>query len=217
MKIVNIGQNNSVLNSYIAEISDVRIQKDSMRFRTNLERVGAVFAYEISKTLDYSDKEVTTPLGVARVSTFDSPLVIAAILRAGLPLQNGLLGVFDHAECAFLSTFRKFGKGDYFKVHADYCTCPPLEGKTLIVADPMLATGSSMESALSKLEEEGGRAGCVHLVCPVASRYAVDQLLQRLDNNYTLWVAAIDEELTGHNYIIPGLGDAGDLCFGEKV
>ena len=217
MKLVNIGESNSVLNSYIAEIRDVRIQKDSMRFRANLERVGAVFAYEISKTLEYSVKDVVTPLGMASVNTFDSKLVIAAILRAGLPIQNGMLGFFDHAESAFLSTYRKFGKGDYFKVRADYCTCPSLEGKVLIVADPMLATGSSMESALKKLEEEGGEATHIHMVCPVASRYAVDQLLQRLDNNYTLWVAAIDEELTSHNYIIPGLGDAGDLAFGEKV
>lgn len=217
MKLVNLGDKNTVLNSYIAEIRDVRIQKDSMRFRTNLERVGTVFAYEISKTLAYSEKAVTTPLGVASIQTFDTPLVIAAILRAGLPIQNGLLSVFDHAECAFLSTFRKFGKGDYFKVHADYCTCPPLEGKVLIVADPVLATGSSMESALQKLEEEGGKAGHTHLVCPVASRYAVDQLSQKLDNDYTLWVAAIDEELTSHNYIIPGLGDAGDLAYGDKL
>jgi uracil phosphoribosyltransferase len=217
MKIVNIGDKKSVLSSYIAEIRDVHIQKDSMRFRTNLERVGAVFAYEISQTLSYSEKQVTTPLGVAAVQTFDTPLVVAAILRAGLPLQNGILGVFDHADCAFLSTFRKFGKGDYFKVHADYCTCPPLEDKVLIVADPVLATGSSMESALAKLEEEGGKALHVHLVCPVASRYAVDQLAQKLDNRFTLWVAAIDEELTSHNYIIPGLGDAGDLAYGEKA
>ncbi|MBP5483402.1 MAG: uracil phosphoribosyltransferase [Bacteroidales bacterium] len=216
MKVINIGENNTVLNTFIAEIRDARIQKDSMRFRANLERVGAVFAYEISKTLDYSVKDVNTPLGVATVSTYDTPLVVAAILRAGLPIQNGLLSQFDHAESAFLSTFRKTGKGDYFKVHADYCTCPSLEGKVLILADPMLATGASMESALQKLEEEGGEATHVHMVCPVASRYAVDQLLQRLDNRYTLWVAAIDEELTSHNYIIPGLGDAGDLAFGGK-
>ena len=216
MKVINLGESNSVLNSFIAEIRDAQIQKDRLRFRTNMERIGGIFAYEISKTLAYSDKEVTTPLGVAKVSTPDTRLVLAAILRAGLPLQEGFLQFFDHAESAFLATFRKSGKGDYFKVHADYCTCPPLEGKTLIVADPMLATGSSMESALSKLEEEGGRAGCVHLVCPVASRYAVDQLSQKLDNSYTLWVAAIDEELTSHNYIIPGLGDAGDLAYGEK-
>ena len=217
MKVVHIGQHNSVLNSFIAEIRDVRIQKDSLRFRTNLERVGAVFAYEISRTLEYSDKDVTTPLGIAKVATFDTRLVIAAILRAGLPLQSGMLSFFDHAESAFLSTFRKYGKGDYFKVHADYCTCPPLEEKTLIVVDPMLATGASMESALRKLEEEGGKAAHIHMVCPVASRYAVDQLLQKLDDRHTLWVAAIDEELTSHNYIIPGLGDAGDLAFGEKI
>ena len=217
MKVVNLGENNTVLNSFIAEIRDVRIQKDSLRFRTNLERVGAVFAYEISQTLEYSDKDVTTPLGIAKVATFDTRLVIAAILRAGLPLQNGMLSFFDHAESAFLSTFRKYGKGDYFKVHADYCTCPPLEDKTLIIVDPMLATGASMESALRKLEEEGGKAAHIHMVCPVASRYAVDQLLQKLDDHYTLWVAAIDEELTSHNYIIPGLGDAGDLAFGEKI
>ena len=216
MKVINVGDSNSVLNTFIAEMRDVRIQKDSLRFRTNLERTGSVFAYEISKTLRYSEKDVTTPLGVARVSTYDTPLVIVAILRAGLPLQNGLLQYFDKAESAFLSTFRKYGKGDYFKVHADYCTCPSLEGKTVIVADPMLATGASMESALRKLEEEGGEAEHVHMVCPVASRYAVDQLLQRLDSKYTLWTAAIDEELTSHNYIIPGLGDAGDLAFGEK-
>ena len=216
MKVINIGEKNTVLNSFIAEMRDVRIQKDSLRFRANLERVGSLFGYEISRTLSYSEKDVKTPLGVARVSTFDTPLVVAAILRAGLPLQNGLLGIFDHAESAFLSTFRKYGKGDYFKVHADYCTCPSLEGKTLILADPMLATGASMESALQKLEEEGGEAACIHMVCPVASRYAVDQLLQKLDGKYTLWVAAIDEELTSHNYIIPGLGDAGDLAYGGK-
>ena len=217
MKVVNLGENNTVLNSFIAEIRDVRIQKDRLRFRTNMERVGAIFAYEISKTLTYSEKEVTTPLGVAKVSTPDTPLVLAAILRAGLPLQEGFLNVFDHAESAFLATFRKSGKGDYFKVHADYCTCPSLEGKTLILVDPLLATGASMEVTLQKLEEEGGQPAHTHMVCPIASHYAVDQLCQKLDGNYTLWVAAIDEELTSHNYIIPGMGDAGDLAFGEKL
>ena len=134
MKVVNLGENNSVLNNFIAEIRDVRIQKDRLRFRTNMERVGAIFAYEISKSLSYSEKEVTTPLGVAKVSTSDTTLVLAAILRAGLPLQEGFLNVFDHAESAFLATYRKSGKGDYFKVHADYCTCPALEGKTLVIS-----------------------------------------------------------------------------------
>ena len=217
MKVINLGESNSVLNSFIAEIRDAQIQKDRLRFRTNMERIGGIFAYEISKTLAYSDKEVTTPLGVAKVSTPDTQLVLAAILRAGLPLQEGFLKFFDHAESAFLATFRKSGKGDYFKVHADYCTCPSLEGKTLILVDPLLATGASMEVTLQKLEEQGGEALHIHMVCPIASRYAVDQLCQKLDSRYTLWVAAIDEELTSHNYIIPGMGDAGDLAFGEKL
>ena len=159
MKVVNLGETNTVLNSFIAEIRDAHIQKDRMRFRINLERVGSIFAYEISKTLSYSEKEITTPLAIAQMKTADTPLVVTAILRAGLPLQEGILGFFDRAESGFLSTWRKHGKGDYFKVHADYCTCPPLEGKTLIVADPMLATGASMESALQKLEETGGDDG----------------------------------------------------------
>lgn len=217
MKVINLGENNSVFNTFIAEMRDSRIQKDSLRFRTNLERVGEVFGYEISKTLEYSPKDVTTPLGIARVSTFDTPIVIATLLRAGLPLQQGLFRVFDHAEAAFLGTFRKTGKGDYFKVRADYCNTPSLEGKTLILADSMLATGSSFLLALDKLREDGGKPQHVHLVCPIASLYAVDALSAKLDGDFTLWVGAIDEELTGHNYIIPGLGDAGDLSYGAKL
>ncbi len=217
MKLVNIGEQSSALNSFMAEIRDARIQKDSLRFRFNLERVGAIFAYEISKTLPSSPEDVHTPLGVATVTTPDEEPVIAGILRAGLPLQNGMLQVFDHAQSAFLTTFRKLGKGDYFKVTADYCSCPSVEGRVLILADAMAATGESFIVAIQKLRHEAGDPSHVHLVCPIASRYAVDQLLQKLDDNYTLWVAAIDEELTSHNYIIPGLGDAGDLAFGEKA
>ena len=217
MKLVNIGEQSSALNSIMAEIRDARIQKDSLRFRFNLERVGAIFAYEISKTLPSSPEDVHTPLGVATVTTPDEEPVIAGILRAGLPLQNGMLQVFDHAQSAFLTTFRKLGKGDYFKVTADYCSCPSVEGRVLILADAMAATGESFIVAIQKLCHEAGDPSHVHLVCPIASRYAVDQLLQKLDDNYTLWVAAIDEELTSHNYIIPGLGDAGDLAFGEKA
>jgi uracil phosphoribosyltransferase len=217
MKVINIGESQSVLNTYLAEMRDVHIQKDRLRFRTNLDRVGRIFGYEISKTLAYSTKDVTTPLGIAQVVTYDTPLVISTILRAGLPLHQGLLEVFDSAETAFLAAFRKYGKGDYFKIRADYCTTPSLEGKTLILADTMLATGSSIEIAIQKLEEEGGYPSHIHLVCPIASRYAVDHLSQTLDDNVTLWVAAIDEELTSHSYIVPGLGDAGDLAFGGKL
>lgn len=217
MKVVNIGENHSVLNAYILELRDARIQKDRLRFRTNLERAGAVFAYEISKTLEYSEKEVTTPLGVAKVSTSDSPLVIASILRAGLPVQTGMLRVFDHAETAFLSAYRKYGKGGYFEIRADYCTAPSIEGKVLVLCDALLATGASVEMGLQKLIDEGGEPACVHIVCPIASRVAVDNLSKTLDNRYTLWVAAIDEELTSQSFIVPGLGDAGDLAFGEKL
>jgi len=217
MELINLGLNNSVLNTFIAQMRDRQIQKDRLRFRTNLERVGQIFAYEISKTLAYSVKDISTPLGVAQVSTCDTPLVISTILRAGLPLHQGILDVFDSAETAFLAAFRKYGKGDYFKIRADYCTTPSLEGKTLILADTMLATGSSIDIAIQKLIEEGGYPSHIHLVCPIASHFAVDHLGQTLDDNTTLWVAAIDEELTSHSYIVPGLGDAGDLAFGEKL
>ena len=217
MRLINLGENNSVLNTFLAEMRDSRTQKDSLRFRTNLERVGEVFAYEISKTLDYSVKDVVTPLGTAKVSTFDSPLVIATILRAGLPLHQGLFNLFDHAETAFLAAFRKYGKGDYFKIRADYYTCPSLEGKVLILADTMLATGSSIKIGIQKLVEEGGQPSHIHLVCPIASRMAVDHLGSIYGDDVTLWVAAIDEELTSHSYIVPGLGDAGDLAFGAKL
>ena len=217
MKVINLGEKGSVLNTFIAELRDIRIQKDSMRFRRNLERVGEIFAYEISKHLAYSEKEVTTPLGIATVSTFDTPLVIGTILRAGLPLQTGLLNVFDRAETAFLTAFRMYGKGDYFKIKANYCTTPSLEGKTLILADTMSATGSSVEVGLQKLYEQGGVPEYIHIVCPVTSTYAVDHLMQTMGNNVTLWVAAIDEELTSHSFVVPGIGDAGDLAFGGKL
>ena len=217
MKVVNLGESPSVLNNFIAEMRDATIQKDSLRFRTNLERVGQVFAYELSKVLTFSEKDVVTPLGTARVATSDTPLVIATIIRAGLPLQKGIFDFFDHAETAFLAAFRKYGAGDYFKIRADYCTTPSLEGKTLILADTMLATGSSIEIAIEKLKEEGGEPIAIHLVCPIASTYAVDNLAKRFGDEVTLWVAAIDEELTSHSYIVPGLGDAGDLAFGGKL
>jgi len=216
MKLKDIGKSPSVLNSFISELRDVRIQKDSMRFRTNLERVGEVFAYEISKTLKYSEKDITTPLGVAKVKTPDNQIVIATILRAGLPLQNGMLRVFDHAETAFLAAYRRYGKGGYSEIRADYCTSANLDGKTLILADALLATGASIDVALQKLFEEGGQPETIHLVCPIASRVAVEHLSQTLGPEYTLWVAAIDEELTSKCYVVPGMGDAGDLAFGGK-
>lgn len=217
MKVINIGSSNSVLNNYIAEIRDKKIQKDSLRFRTNIERVGEIFAYEVSKTFNYSNKAVQTPLGTAQVPTFDNNVVVSTILRAGLPLHRGVLNVFDHAENAFTAAFRKYDKEEEFHIQVEYCTCPELTGKTLIIADTMLATGASIEVAYNKLCEEGGQPEHTHFICPIASVYALEFLQSRLPENTTLWTAAVDEELTNHSYIVPGLGDAGDLCYGPKL
>ena len=217
MKVFHLGENGTIFNTFLAEMRDAHIQKDRLRFRTNLERVGEVFAYELSKVLSYSPKEVTTPLGIATVSTCDTPVVVAAILRAGLPLQKGFLHFFDHAESAFLATFRKYGKGDYFELRVDYCSVPALEGKALVIADSMIATGASIEVCIEKLIEEGGTPASIHLIAPIASSYAVDQLSIRYGDNVSLWVGAIDEEITGRSYVVPGLGDAGDLAFGDKA
>ena len=217
MKLVNLGENDSVLNSYIAQMRDKKIQKDAQRFRTNLRRVGHVFAYEISKTLAYSAKDVETPLATASVRTSDSKLVIATILRAGLPLHEGILDVFDDAQSAFIAAYRKYDAGDKFHINTEYCTCPGLAGKTLILADTMLATGSSLLLAYNKLIEDASEPEHTHFVCPIASIYAIDEVKKVLPENATLWTAAIDEELTSHSYIVPGLGDAGDLAYGEKL
>lgn len=217
MKVINLGETNSVLNNYVAQLRDIGIQKDRMRFRNNLERIGHIFAYELSKTLDYSPKDVTTPLGVASVPTYDDKLVVATILRAGLPLHQGILDVFESAESAFVAAFRKYDKGDDFHINIQYATAPNLDGKTLILCDTMLATGQSIEVAYDKLCEDG-QPSYTHLVCPICSVFAVEYLQKNIDGDkVTLWTAAMDEELTSHSYIVPGLGDAGDLCYGEKL
>ena len=217
MKVINLGESNSALNNYVAQLRDRIIQKDRLRFRTNLERIGYIFGYEISKTLNYSVKEVETPLGIASVPTLDDKVVASTILRAGLPLHQGILDVFDNAENAFIAAYRKYDKGDDFHIQIEYATAPRLTGKVLILADTMLATGASIEVAYNKLSEDG-HPRHTHLVCPIASAFAVDYLKKHLlSDDVTLWTAAIDEELTSHSYIVPGLGDAGDLAFGEKL
>ncbi len=217
MKVINLGETNSVLNHFIAQMRDKDIQKDRMRFRTNLRRVGNIFAYELSKTLDYSTKDVLTPLGTAKVPTSDSSVVVATILRAGLPLHQGILDYFDDAENAFIAAYRKYDKGDDFHINVEYATMPPIGGKVLILADTMLATGASIEVTYNKLCEDGMPAH-THLVCPIASIFAVEYLQKHLiTDKLTLWTAALDEELTSHSYIVPGLGDAGDLAFGQKL
>lgn len=216
MKVINLGQKNSVLNKFVAQMRDREIQKDSMRFRRNLERVGEIFAYEISQTLNASAKDVVTPLGIASVPVYDDKLVVATILRAGLPLHQGILNFFDDAQNAFVAAYRKYDKGEGFHIEIEYASTPDLTGKVLILADTMLATGASLEVALNKLCDEGEPVH-THLVCPVASAYAVEYLQKNLPaDKVTLWVATIDEELTSHSYIVPGLGDAGDLAYGIK-
>lgn len=217
MKVINLGDTHSVLGAFIAELRDINIQKDSLRFRHNLERIGAIFGYEISKTLPYAVRDVTTPLGIAQCATPDCGIVVSTILRAGLPLHNGILGVFDKADNAFIAAYRKYDKGNDFHINIEYCTAPRIEGKVLILADTMLATGASIEVAYEKLCEVGGTPLETHFVCPISSIYAVEYLKKHLPGNITLWTAAIDEELSAHSYIIPGLGDAGDLAYGGKL
>ena len=217
MKLVNLGETNSLLNSYIAQVRDKTVQKDSQRFRSNLRRIGQIFAYEISKTLDYSAKDVQTPLGTASVSTYDTRIVLATILRAGLPLHEGMLSFFENAESAFLAAYRKYDAADKFHINTEYCTTPDLSGKTLIVTDTLIATGSSIILAYDRLLSDGGEPDKIHFVCPIVSAYAMDAMKKGLPAKATVWTAAIDEELTSHAFVVPGLGDAGDLAYGEKV
>ena len=217
MKVINLGETSSALGNIIAQVRDRRVQKDRLRFRFNLERLGQIFAYEVSKTLQYSSKEVTTPLATAQVNTYDNKIVAATILRAGLPIHKGILDIFDKAESAFIAAFRKYDKVDEFHIAIEYCSCPNLQGKTLIISDTMLATGASMEITYNRLVDEGGEPAFTHLISPISSIYAIEYLQKRFPANSCLWTAAVDEELTSQSYIVPGLGDAGDLAFGDKV
>ncbi len=217
MKVINLCETNSVLNQFVAEIRDKQIQKDSMRFRRNLERMGEIFAYEISKTLDYTQTDVTTPLGIAQCNLPEKNIVVSTILRAGLPLHTGILNYFDKAQNAFVAAYRKYGKDNKFTIQFEYASTPNLEDKILIIADTMLATGSSLVLAYQKLLESG-EPKHTHLVCPIASEQSLQYLSKHLPHKrVTLWVAAVDQELTNKSYIVPGLGDAGDLAFGEKL
>lgn len=216
MKVHNLSDQNSVFNQFIAEIRDAEVQKDSMRFRRNMERIGEVLGYELSKQLEYAPSQVKTPLGVAETELMTSQPVVASILRAGLPLHQGLLNVFDKAENSFISAYRKHHKSGEFEIHVDYLASPNLDGKVLILADPMLATGSSMVSVYKALLQMGTPKK-IHVVSTVASKEAVDHVLAKFPQGTELWLGAIDNELTAQSYIVPGLGDAGDLAFGEKV
>ncbi|MDR0892635.1 MAG: uracil phosphoribosyltransferase [Mediterranea sp.] len=216
MKVINFSQSNSILNQYVAEIRDVEVQRDRLRFRRNIERIGEIMAYEMSKTLSYSFKEIQTPLGTASVSTPDNQLVISTILRAGLPFHQGFLSYFDNAENAFVSAYRKYKDTLKFDIHIEYIASPRIDGKTLIITDPMLATGGSMELSYQAMLTKGHPKE-IHIASIIASQQAVDHILSVFpEEKTTVWCAAIDPELNEHSYIVPGLGDAGDLAYGEK-
>lgn len=217
MKVINLSDTNSILNQFIAEMRDKVLQKDRMRFRENLTRVGEIFAYEISKTLKYTAKDVETPLGIATVMVPDDQIVIGTILRAGLPLHQGILNFYDRAENSFVSAYRKYGKDNKFTIQIEYASSPSVGGKTLVLADTMLATGASIELAYNRLSQDEAPS-TLHIVCPIASTSGVEFLKKSLPReNTTIWVGAVDEELTNKSYIVPGLGDAGDLAYGNKI
>lgn len=217
MIVNNLSETASVFNQYLAEIRDETIQKDPLRFRRNLQRLGEVFGYEISKTLEYKVLDVKTPLGIAKVPVLKQQPVLATILRAGLPLQQGLLNIFDKAENAFISAYRKYDDEGEFHIEFEYLATPDLNEKVVLITDPMLASGASMEIAYRAMMQKG-EPNHVHLVSIIASRKGVDYVKSKIKaKNVTLWVGAIDEEMTLKSYIVPGLGDAGDLAFGPKI
>lgn len=220
MQVINLSDKPSLLNQYLSEIRAADIQQDSMRFRRNIERIGEIIAVEISRTLEYTDTKVKTPLGTAVVPTPSEPIVLGTILRAGLPLHQGFLNRFDKAENAFVSAYRRAVVGrngqETLEIVSEYLAAPSLAGKTLLLVDPMLATGMSMEVAYKALLSHGTPKH-LHLACAIGTEQAIAYLEKTMPTQTTLWCAAIDPELNEKKYIIPGLGDAGDLCFGEKL
>jgi len=217
MDIKILGHNHSILDQYLAEIRDTTIQTDPLRFRDNLNRIGELFAYEISKEMLFEEKDVITPLGIAKVPKLKKQPVLATILRAGLAMHNGLLRIFDRAENCFISAFRKYTEGGEFEIEFEYMASPSLDKKVVILSDPMLASGKSMEIGYKALFSKGTPSH-VHLVAIIASEEGVKYVKEKITSkNVTLWLGAVDPEMTPKSYIVPGLGDAGDLAFGEKI
>lgn len=215
MKTINFADSPSLVSQYLMEMRNVDIQHDPLRFRRNLERLGEIMAYELSKTLKYKDVEITTPLAKTSCSVIDDRIVLATIFRAGIPFHQGFLQYFDRAENAFVSAYRKYKEKENFDVCIEYLASPRLEGKTLVLCDPMLATGASMELSYRALLTKGTPAK-LHIASVIASRKAVDYLQSVMPEDATLWVGVIDDEINAHSYIVPGLGDAGDLAYGVK-
>lgn len=217
MQVINLAEQNTLLNRFVSEIRDVKIQTDSMRFRRNVERVGEIMAYEISKTLNYQTLETQTPLGIDVTNVPSDPIVIATILRAGLVFHHGFLSYFDKAENAFVSAYRRYKESHRsFRVEIEYLASPKLDNKVLILTDPMLATGASMELSYNALLTKG-EPSHIHVATVIASQQAIDYCREHFPNDRTtIWAAAIDPELNAEAYIVPGIGDAGDLAYGEK-
>ncbi|MBS1563688.1 MAG: uracil phosphoribosyltransferase [Bacteroidetes bacterium] len=213
--VVNLSKGYSLLSDWVGELRNVEVQGDRMRFRRNLERIGEVAAYEISKQLTSEAKEIQTPLGISNMQVLKDQPVLATILRAGIPLHQGLLNYFDKADNAFISAYRKHNKDGSFEISLDYISCPELENRVVIVSDPMLATGSSLVKTIQFLREEG-HPSHIHVVCAIACTVGIEYV-RRSEPSVTIWCGSIDDELTAKGYIVPGLGDAGDLAFGTKV
>ncbi len=213
--VFNLNERETIANKFIAELRSIEIQGDRLRFRRNLERVGEVLAYEISKTLDYEEVEVETPMGIATINIPSDRIVLSTILRAGLPLHQGILNVFDEADNAFVSAYRRHHKDGSFEIKLEYVSCPSIEGAVLILADPMIATGASIVTTLRELAIYG-KPKAIHVATAIAAKPGLDHV-RRYFPKANLWIGAIDEELTAKSYIVPGLGDAGDLSYGSKV
>lgn len=218
MQIHHLSLQNSILNTFISEIRDVKIQKDGMRFRRNIERIGEILGYEMSKVLNYKASRIITPLGASDINLISDDIVLCSVLRAGIPLHNGLLNYFDKAENAFISAYRHHNpdRPENFEIIVEYLACPNLNNKTLVLADPMLATGQSIFSTFKALKPFGTPKS-IHLVSVIGAIEGIDYVQNHFDKNTHLWIAAIDEHLNSLGYIVPGLGDAGDLSFGEKL
>ncbi len=213
--VINLSDKHSLVSNWVGELRDIEIQTDRMRFRRNLERIGEVAAYEISKTLAWEEKEITTPLGIANCKVLQSQPVLATILRAGLGMHNGLLNYFDKGENAFISAYRKHNTDGTFEISLEYMSCPEVEGKVVIISDPMIATGASLVKAIQYLKGEGVIKE-MHIVCAIACTVGIEYALREFPKA-TIWCGDIDDEITAKGYIVPGLGDAGDLAFGQKM
>lgn len=213
--IHNFSKQHSLVSNWVSELRNMEVQNDRLRFRRNLERIAEVIGYEISKELETEEKEITTPLGIATCKVLKEQPVLATILRAGLAMHNGLLSYFDHADNAFLSAYRKHHSDGSFEISMEYMSCPELDGRVVIISDPMLATGASMVKSIQYLKQEG-EIKKIHIVCAIACSVGIEYVL-RAEPKATIWCGDIDEELTAKGYIVPGLGDAGDLAFGTKM